>query len=112
MQNTRLNSLFSNLSSQARQFFLNPWRRITLLLISLLLGIFMGITLVTSAGQLGRLDIFVAAIVLLATEAISWFVYRRLSEKNNQESGLMEVLNTLKIGFTYSLYIQAFILGS
>ncbi|PSO49135.1 MAG: hypothetical protein BRC33_07990 [Cyanobacteria bacterium SW_9_44_58] len=112
MQNTRLNSLVSNLSSQARQFFLNPWRRITLLVISLLLGIFMGITLVTSAGQLARLDIFVAAIVLLVTEVISWFVYRRLSENNNQGSGFIEVLNTFKIGLTYSLYIQAFILGS
>lgn len=112
MQNTRLNSLLSNLSSQARQFFLNPWRKITLLLISLLIGIFMGIAIVTSAGQNGRLDIIVAAIVLLFTEVINWFVYRRFSENNNQMSGFIEVLNTFKIGLTYSLYIQAFVLGS
>lgn len=112
MQNTRLNSLLSNLFSQAKQFFLNPWRKITLLLISLLIGIFLGVTIVTSAGQAGRLDIVVAAIILLFTEIISWLVYRRSSPNNNQESGFIDVLNTFKIGLTYSLYIQAFVLGS
>lgn len=112
MQNTRLNLLFSNLSRQVRQFFINPWRKITSLLISLLLGIFMGIAIVTSAGQNGRLDIIVAAFLLILTEVINWFVYRQTSEQNEQKSGLIEVINTFKIGLVYSLYIQAFILGS
>ncbi|MDR9403251.1 MAG: DUF565 domain-containing protein [Halothece sp. Uz-M2-17] len=112
MQNTRLNLLFRNLSGQVRQFFVNPWRKITSLLISLLLGIFMGIAIVTSAGQNGRLDIIVAALLLLITEVLSWFVYRQNSEQNEQRLGLIEVINTFKIGLVYSLYIQAFILGS
>lgn len=112
MQNTRLNLLLSNFSRQTRQFFLNPWRKITLLLISLLLGIFMGVAIVTSAGQNGRLDIIVGAILLIFTEVISWFVYRRTSLTNQNNSGFIEVLNTFKIGLTYSLYIQAFVLGS
>lgn len=112
MQNTRLNLLLSSLSSQTRQFFLNPWRKITLLLLSLLLGIFMGVAIVTSAGQNGRLDIIVAAILLIFTEVISWFVYRRPYQNNSQTSSFIEVFNTFKIGLTYSLYIQAFVLGS
>jgi hypothetical protein len=112
MQNTRLSLLFSNLSNQVRQFFINPWRKITSLLISLLLGIFMGIAIVTSAGQNGRLDIIVAALVLILTEVISWFVYRQTATDNGQRSGLTEVINTFKIGLVYSLYIQAFVLGS
>ncbi|AFZ44499.1 hypothetical protein PCC7418_2350 [Halothece sp. PCC 7418] len=112
MQKTRLNLLFSNLSSQVRQFFVNPWRKITSLLISLLLGIFMGIAIVTSAGQNGRLDIIVAALLLILTEVLSWFVYRQNLEQNEQRSGLIEVMNTFKIGLVYSLYIQAFVLGS
>ncbi len=113
MQNTRLNLLLSNLSGQFRQFFINPWRKITSLLISLLLGIFMGITIVTSAGQEGRLDIVVAALLLILTEVISWLVYRQTSGQNRENrSGLIEVVNTFKIGLVYSLYIQAFILGS
>jgi hypothetical protein len=112
MQNTRLNVFINGLSSQTRQFFLNPWRKITLLLISLLLGIFMGVAIVTSAGQSGRLDIIVAALLLIVTEIISRFVYRRYPQNNNRNSGLLEVINTFKIGLTYSLYIQAFVLGS
>ncbi|NBD32754.1 MAG: DUF565 domain-containing protein [Cyanobacteria bacterium] len=116
MQNTRLNLLLSNLSSQVRQFFINPWRKITSLLISLLLGIFMGIAIVTSAGQNGRLDIIVAALLLILTEVISWFVYRQTSgasgQNNENRSGVIEVMNTFKIGLVYSLYIQAFVLGS
>lgn len=112
MQNTRLNLLLSNLSGQVRQFFTNPWRKITSLLISLLLGIFMGIAIVTSAGQNGRLDIIVAALLLILTEVMSWFVYRQNSGQNNERSGVIEVTNTFKIGLVYSLYIQAFVLGS
>jgi len=112
MQNTRLNLLLNNLSRQTQQFFLNPWRKITLLLLSLLSGIFIAVAIVTSAGQNGRLDIIVAAVLLIFTEGISWFVYRRYSSTDERNLGFLEVLNTFKIGFTYSLYIQAFILGS
>ena len=112
MQNTRLNLLLSSFSNQLRQFFLNPWRKITLLLISLLLGIFMSVAIVTSAGQQGRLDIIVAAVLLIVTELISWFAYRQTSQSNNQGSSVIEVLNVFKIGVVYSLYIQALVLGS
>lgn len=112
MQNTRLNLLLSSFSNQARQFFLNPWRKITLLLISLLLGTFTSVAIVTSAGQQGRLDIIVAAVLLIVTELISWFAYRQTSQSNNQGSSVIEVLNVFKIGVVYSLYIQALVLGS
>ncbi len=112
MQNTRLNLLLNSLSSQLRQFFLNPWRKIALLLISLLVGIFMGVVIVTSAGQRGRLDILVAAVLLILTETISWFAYRNVSQNRSPNSSFFEFLNVFKIGVIYSLYIQAFILGS
>jgi len=112
MQNTRLNLLLTNFSSQIRQFFLNPWRKITLLLMSLLVGIFMGVAIVTSAGQAGRLDIIVAAVLVIFTELISWLVYRQTPQQDNQGSNFTEVLNIFKIGLMYSLFIQAFVLGS
>lgn len=109
MQNTRLNSLLSGLSKQAEQFFANPWRRISLLLISLLFGIFMAGVISSIAGQRGNLDIVVAAIMLIFTEVTSWFAYRG---NNNSNSGLLEILNLFKVGLTYGFYLQAFILGS
>lgn len=109
MQNTRLTSLFNNVSSQIRQFFVNPWRKISLLIISLLFGVFMGLTVSTIAGQKGNLDVVVSALFLGFTEITSWLTYRK---DNNYNSGLLETLNTFKIGVTYSLFLQAFILGS
>ncbi len=109
MQNTRLNSLLNNFSRQTRQFLQNPWRRISLLLLSLLLGIFIGITISSVAGQKGNLDIIVAALVLGFTEVTSWYNYR---SDRTQKLGLLEVFNLFKIGITYSLFVQAFILGS
>lgn len=111
MQNTRLNSLLSGLSKQAEQFFANPWRRISLLLISLLFGVFMAFTISSAAGQRGNLDIIVAAIMLTFTEIISWLTYRR-SYNNGSKSELIDFLNFFKVGFVYGLYLQALILGS
>lgn len=40
MQRTRLSTLVDTAGGRLEQFFTNPWRRLSLLLISLLLGIF------------------------------------------------------------------------
>ncbi len=111
MQNTRLNSLLSGLSQQAQQFFANPWRRISLLLISLLFGVFMSFIVSSVAGQRGNLDIIVAAMVLTFTEVISWLTYRR-SNNNASNSELIDFLNFFKVGLIYGFYLQALILGS
>ncbi len=108
MQNTRLNLLLASFSNQTRQFFANPWRRISLLLISLLFGIFIAIAISSIVGQKGKLDIVVAAIMVIFTEVISWIHYRR----NRNTSGIVEFLNLFKIGLIYGFYLQAFILGS
>ncbi|MFP4134336.1 MAG: DUF565 domain-containing protein [Halothece sp.] len=108
MQNTRLNLLLASFSNQTRQFFANPWRRISLLFISLLLGSFMAISISSVAGQRGNVDIVVAAIMLIFTEVVSWIYYRR----NRNNSGFIDFLNVFKVGLTYGFYLQAFILGS
>lgn len=109
MQNTRLNLLLASFSNQTRQFFANPWRRISLLLISLLLGTFMAVAISSIAGQRGKLDIVVAAIILIFTEVTSWFAYRG---NRNNNSGVIEFLNVFKVGLAYGFYLQALILGS
>ncbi|QDZ38773.1 DUF565 domain-containing protein [Euhalothece natronophila Z-M001] len=108
MQNTRLNLLLASFSNQAQQFFANPWRRISLLLISLLFGFFMALAISSIAGQRGDLDVVVAAIMLIFTEVVSRVAYRN----NRNNSGLIDFLNLFKVGLTYGFYLQAFILGS
>ncbi|HEY9820347.1 MAG TPA: DUF565 domain-containing protein [Candidatus Sericytochromatia bacterium] len=119
MQNTRLNNLFNVVLVQVRQWFANPWRHLSLVLISLLLGVFLGSAIPTTAGQAANWDVLAAGILLLFTEAVSRFVYGRANRQRSQSpdgvprrSLLAEVINALKIGLTYSMFVEAFKIGS
>ncbi|WP_017654374.1 DUF565 domain-containing protein [Fortiea contorta] len=110
MQNTRINNLLDTVAGRLGQWFANPWRRLSLQIISFLFGFFLGTAVSTTAGQKAELDIVVAAFLVLLTEISSRIFYSRgfLSKR----SLWVEALNLLKVGFTYSLFIEAFKLGS
>lgn len=110
MQNTRLNRLTNVLSERLGRWLRNPWRRISLLTISLLLGSFLGIVISTIAGQESQWDVIAALFVLLFSEAVSWLTYRR--KPQIRQPLWIENLNALKIGTIYSLFLLAFLLGS
>jgi hypothetical protein len=124
MQNTRLNNLVDTLAVQISGWLRNPWRRLSIIVISLLFGFFLGTAIPTTSGQRATWDVFSALILVLFTEAVSWFVYgnhRRspsaaAREPNRADSStrslLAEMLNALKIGLTYGLFVEAFKLGS
>lgn len=114
MQRTRLNTLVDLLIVRINQFFSNPWRRISLLIISLLFGIFMGEAVSTTAGQDAAWDVLVAAVIVLFTEVVSIVAYRRRQalEGTTRRSLWLNILNAFKIGLVYSLYLEAFTLGS
>lgn len=110
MQNTRLNTLVERTTGQISQVFQNPWRRVSLLIISLLFGFFTGNVISTSAGQRAELDVVVAFLLLVITEAISRFVYG--ADRRFARSLPAEVANALKLGLIYSFFLEAFKLGS
>lgn len=116
MQNTRLNNLFNAGLTRVAQWFANPWRHLSLVLISLLLGIFLGTAIPTTAGQAANWDVIAAGVLLLFTEAVSRIVYsRRRTPANERSPGrslLAETINALKIGLTYSMFVEAFKIGS
>ena len=117
MQRTRLNTLVEITGDRLELLFNNPWRRISLSLISILLGFFMGSALVTTAGQAAIWDMPVAALVFAFTELISRFVYSRRQRrerdgKPKERSLFIDVLNLFKVGLIYSLFLEAFKLGS
>lgn len=110
MQNTRLNGLVDAIGGQLGRWFFNPWRRLSLLVISLLFGYFLGTAVSTTAGQSADWDIVAAGILVGLTEVVNRIYYSR-----NRQAGRafwVEALNSLKIGLTYSLFIEAFKLGS
>lgn len=110
MQNTRLNSLFNAIGGQVGRWFFNPWRRLSLLVISLLFGFFLGTAVSTTAGQSADWDIIAAGILVALTEIVDRIYYSR--NRQTRRPFWVEALNALKIGLTYSLFIEAFKLGS
>ena len=110
MQNTRINRLIDVLGEQFGRWLNNPWRRISLLVISLLFGTFLGTAISTIAGQSANWDIIVAGMLVLLTELLNRLVYG--GPQVVAGSLWVEILNALKIGLTYNLFVEAFKLGS
>ncbi len=110
MQNTRLNSLLDGTVSELKQTLRNPWRRISVLLISFLMGNFVGTAIATIAGQNANLDVMVAAILIVTAEVYSYFFYRIHDQM--KRSILAQGINAFKIGVIYNLFVLAFTLGS
>ncbi len=108
MQNTRLNNIFNIFGTRFNNFFANPWRKISLVLISLLLGVFLGSAIPTTAGQAASWDVVVAGVLLIFTEAVNYFAYNR----NRRNILVYDALKAFKIGLVYSLFLEAFKLGS
>ncbi len=121
MQNTRLNTLIDRIFRQFTQWAENPWRRLSLIIISLLFGNFLASAIATSTGQRTDLDIFISLIMVIVVELVSWLTYgtiagQRKPGKYNPILGqrpiLIAILNNLKIGLIYGLFVEAFKLGS
>jgi hypothetical protein len=121
MQNTRLNTLIDRIGRQFIQWAENPWRRLSLIIISLLFGNFLASAIATSTGQKANLDIVISIALLGIVESISWLTYgsalgRRKSVGSNgiigQRPIWIAILNSLKLGLVYGLFVEAFKLGS
>jgi hypothetical protein len=111
MQNTRLTIITNSSLLILERWFLNPWRRTSLYLISPLLGFFLATVIATISGAVAILDPVISGVLLLITEVISSTIYRRSIDKNRR-SLFLECLNLAKMGLMYGLFLEAFKLGS
>ncbi|NJK34619.1 MAG: DUF565 domain-containing protein [Oscillatoriales cyanobacterium SM2_2_1] len=115
MQNTRLNTLVEQSGRSLSTWLNNPWRRFSLIALSWLLGFFLGSAVSTTTGATAVWDISSAVFSLVAVEVISRFCYRRnvatITPYAKQFLGL-DMLNSLKQGYIYSMFLDAFKLGS
>jgi predicted MFS family arabinose efflux permease len=116
VQNTRLNQLLTASTRRLTDWFSQPWRRLSVQIIGLLAGFFLGSAISTTTGQAAQWDISVAAIIVIAIELLSWWVYRLPPPQSPDHSRIVplgrEVINCLKIGVSYSLVLEALKLGS
>ena len=120
MQDTRLNTLIDRTNRQFTQWAENPWRRLSLIIISLLFGNFLASAIATTTGQRTDLDAVAAVIVLTIVESISWLTYGTVLGRQKVDNNALlgqrpiwiAILNSLKLGLVYGLFIEAFKLGS
>lgn len=120
MQRTRLSTLFGQAAQTVSQWIFNPWRRLSVGIISLLFGNFFAVAISATAGQTAEIDIVIAGLLLLLAEFISWLFYRysprlradRQPSPLRPRSYVIEMLNAFKLGMIYGLFVEAFKLGS
>ncbi len=117
MQNTRLSTIVNINVGRLARWSQNPWRRTSLILISLLLGFFLASVVSTASGAKSEQDIVSAAIVLFIVELTNRYVYS--AKRVNLPDGSLEprlltteILNSIKLGMVYGLFLEAFKLGS
>lgn len=117
MQNTRISNLVNVTSGKIYRWSRQSWRRSSLILISLLLGFFLASVISTSTGAKSELDIVAAAVTVIVVEIINRFVYS--TKRSTLADGSLaprllttDMLNSLKLGVTYGLFLEAFKLGS
>lgn len=118
MQNTRLNLLVDVSLDRFNRWLQNPWRRLSLLIISLLFGNFLATIISTTTGQTADWDVLVAVVLVSFTEISNWLVYGRrrrqieISDAPQRTALLIEMLNATKVGLVYGLFVEAFKIGS
>lgn len=110
MQDTRLTRLVNGSIDSLGRWLQNPWRRTSLLLLSVLFGNFLATAISTTTGQQADLDILIAAVLAGFTELTSWLVYRAV--RSPARPLPFSLLNALKIGLIYGLFVESFKLGS
>jgi Protein of unknown function (DUF565) len=113
MQDTRpnrftgsINRFFANLSSRTNAWLQDPWRRSSISLVSLLGGFYLANLLPGSIGSLGtapKFNIAIATLLVVVVEGVSRIVY----SQKGRNTITVDIINALKIGGTYSLFLDA-----
>nr|QCI07447.1 hypothetical protein [Leiomenia cribrosa] len=81
---------------------------ISIKLICLLLGFFIATVLSTMPAQTGDSGIIAASIIITCHEILSKIIYNQ----NNNNIIFWNIINYIKIGIIYGLFVDAFKLGS
>nr|YP_009397196.1 hypothetical protein [Thuretia quercifolia]ARW66382.1 hypothetical protein [Thuretia quercifolia] len=102
-------SLFINIKS-IKKFFTYKFNIISLNIISLMLGFFIASVLSTIPAQTGDWGIMSAGIIVTINEILSKFIY--YYKKRKEKAFCIKLVNNVKLGIIYGLFVDAFKLGS
>ena len=104
LQSTRLQTNIGEANGRLERWALNPWRRLSLVVIALLLGFLIGSAVTSVAGVLGQMDPVAALLVVVICE----LGVRLRSNQRGTASLLLQLVDMLRIGILYGLFLEAF----
>lgn len=105
-QQTRFQITIAEAGSRLQRWSSNPWRRLSLLLVVLLISFVIGVGLGTITGALGQMD-FIAAMVCVVVLEISVRTRRALREGTSDRL-LVQLVDMARIGLLYGLLLEGF----
>ena len=104
LQSTRLQNNVGQAIQRLDQWALNPWRRLSLLALSGLIGFLIGSAITSVAGVLGQMDPVAALLVVLGAE----LTIRRRRSSDAALKLPQQLLDLGRIGFLYGLFLEGF----
>ena len=104
LQSTRLQTNVGAALQRLDHWASNPWRRLSLLTLSGLIGFLIGSAITSVAGALGQMDPVAALLVVLGTE----FTIRRRRSSEPSLRLPQQLLDLGRIGFLYGLFLEGF----
>nr|YP_009395957.1 hypothetical protein [Dasya naccarioides]ARW65143.1 hypothetical protein [Dasya naccarioides] len=101
--------IYKNLKQLTKKFVSYKFNFFSLNIISFMLGFFTSSVLSTLPAQTGDWGILSAAIIVTFNEIISKIIY---SYRKKKYIDTVNLINNIKIGIMYGLFVDAFKLGS
>lgn len=105
-QQTRFQSSIAEAGSALKRWSSNPWRRLSLLLVVLLISFVIGVGLGSITGALSQMD-FIAAMVCVLVLEVSVRT-RRALWKGTGDRLLVQLVDMARIGLLYGLLLEGF----
>ena len=106
LQSTKFYKSFDKAFEELELWSLNPWRRYSLLLITLLTGFMIGSSIGTINGVLALMDPVGAFLVVSALEIMVRI--RRYWPKKKNNYILLNLIDSARIGLLYGLLLEGF----
>ena len=106
VQQTRLQQSLGGAGARLQRWAVNPWRRLSLLLIVLLASFYLGNAVATLTGAMAFLDPLAALICVVGIE-LAIRLRRPLLLQGGDKLGL-QLLDMARMGLTYGLLLEGF----
>jgi hypothetical protein len=105
-QQTRFQTTIAEAGTRLESWSSNPWRRLSLLLISLLVSFLIGVGLGSITGALGQMDLVASVVCVLVLEVSVRF--RRLLRRPPGQRLLLQLVDMARMGLLYGLLMEGF----